>query len=58
LRIEGKGPFRLYDLTGECVMVVADNLTVRTADLSSLPPGCYIISSETTGASIKLNLTK
>lgn len=54
LRIDGKGPFRIFNLSGGCVMTLSDNLDSRMADVSHLQPGYYIISSTSTGASAKI----
>jgi len=53
LRIDGKGPLGIFNLSGVCVMTLSDHLDTRTVDISHLPAGYYIISSSTTGASAK-----
>lgn len=53
LRIDGKGPLGISNLSGVCVMTLSDHLDTRTVDISHLPAGYYIISSSTTGASAK-----
>jgi len=54
LRIDGKGPLRIFNLAGACVMTISDNLGSRMSDVSHLPSGCYIISSVATGAYAKI----
>lgn len=54
LRVDGKGPFRIFSLVGSCVMSVADNLDSRMVDVSRLPSGYYIIASLSSGASAKI----
>lgn len=54
LRVDGKGPFYIFNLVGYCVMSVTDDLDTRIVDVSRLPSGCYIISSVASGASAKI----
>lgn len=54
LRIDGKGPFRIFNIAGRCLMFISDNLESRMADVSKLSPGYYIISSEHNRASAKI----
>lgn len=54
LRIDGKGPFRIFNIAGVCVMSISDDLESRMSDVSRLNPGYYIISSENNGAYAKI----
>lgn len=58
VRVEGRGPFYLYDLAGACVLTLSDGRDRRTLDVSRLAPGCYVLISATTGASAKLNIAQ
>ncbi len=56
LRIDGKGPMRIFNLSGHCLMTLSDDDHSRTIDVSKLPEGFYIVSSSATGSSAKFVL--